>query len=187
MNKGFTLIELLVVVAIIGILTAIGIVGYGKYTIHAKINASKSQHQSIKNFIEASYGKCELNPRLGLILKTSPSGCSNCKVLGTMLSNNLIKRSCHSASNTAYFFAYHFNYDGLKNTWGLNGYKNIMIGGDLDYQCCLAQGSNPIKGQTYIWGDNNIGRIMIKTNIGNTNSGNDYLLDYVSWPKGSGF
>ena len=185
-RKAFTLIELLVVVAIIGILSSIGVVVYSKYSLNAKIAATKNQHQTIKDFIEASYGKCSLDRRGGLILKTSTSGCSNCNVLGTILSLGTIKRACHSASNVAYFFAYHFNYSGLKNTYGNFGATGIQIGGDIKDQCCLAQGSNPVKGGTYIWGDNNLGRIMIKSNIGDTNGLNNYLISYVDWP-GSGF
>ena len=46
-NRGFTLIELLVVVAIIGILSAIGVVSYGKY----KTSAEKKQAEISLNSI----------------------------------------------------------------------------------------------------------------------------------------
>ena len=46
-NQGFTLIELLVVVAIIGILSAIGVVSYGKY----KTSAEKKQAEISLNSI----------------------------------------------------------------------------------------------------------------------------------------
>ena len=50
--RGFTLIELLVVVAIIGVLSAIGVVAYSKYTSIAQTRVVKSQNNEIYNFIK---------------------------------------------------------------------------------------------------------------------------------------
>ena len=46
-NKAFTLIELLVVVAIIGVLSAIGVVTYNGYTSYARSLAIKTNHNTI--------------------------------------------------------------------------------------------------------------------------------------------
>jgi len=59
-NKGFTLIELLVVVAIIGILASVGVVAYNGYTESAKKGASKSNHNSVKKWIQNELQKCSI-------------------------------------------------------------------------------------------------------------------------------
>ena len=46
-SSGFTLVELLVVVAIIWILSAVGIVSYSGYTSSAKVSSTKSVMQQI--------------------------------------------------------------------------------------------------------------------------------------------
>ena len=190
-KKAFTLIELLVVVAIIGILAAVGVVAYGKYTTSAKIAASKEQHYSMKKFIEASYGQCALGDNYVLMntCKLNNWSCNGLRVGNS--SPGTVKRPCKSgagsASNSAYHFVFHFNNSGFKNPYNLDGPTMLQIGGTDPKQCCLAQGFNPrVLGQTYVWGYNNDNRIKVVTNIGDTNGNNVYLTDYVTWP-GRGF
>ena len=60
-NKGFTLIELLVVVAIIGIVSSIGIIAYNGYTNSAKRNATIAQHKIAVKFIKHKLALCMTN------------------------------------------------------------------------------------------------------------------------------
>jgi len=59
-QKGFSLIELLVVVAILGILSSIGIITYSKFTYAAKINVTHKFHEQVKKYIIAETNKCDL-------------------------------------------------------------------------------------------------------------------------------
>jgi len=186
-NKAFTLIELLVVVAIIGILTSIGVVAYNGYTTSAKIGATKQQHENIKNFIKSSYGQCALGDEY-ITMKTCDNGSWSCKGLQVGSSPaGIVKRPCKSgsgsASNSSYHFVFHFNYSGMKNPYGLDGAVGDSIGGPMKDQCCLMQSWDPTpRGRTHIWSVYPNSTINIKTNIGDKNGNNFYLFDQIEWP-----
>ena len=191
-RNGFTLIELLVVVAIIGILAAVGVNTFGGFQKKAKINTAKTQHANIKNFIEASYGQCALGASY-IVMKTCDNGSWFCKGLSVgKTPPSIVNRPCKygagSASNSKYNFTIHFQYSGLKNTYGLTRHTNTWQGGAMPDQCCLLSypGSNPILGGTDIWSSYKSGKIGIRTNIGDPEGNNVYLTDYIDWPI-SGF
>ena len=57
-KKAFTLIELLIVVAIIGILSAVGVPMYNGYMANAKIESARTNHKNVKTFVSSTLTQC---------------------------------------------------------------------------------------------------------------------------------
>ena len=104
--KGFTLIELLVVVAIIGIISSIGVVTYNGYTNSAKRNAAIAQHKTAVNFIKHKLAMCMINGAGSLPLSSKHS--INCDINNNASGINDLKNT----------FINYFLDQGWKNPYG---------------------------------------------------------------------
>lgn len=80
-KKGFTLIELLVVVAIIGILSSVGVVAYNGYTAAAKEKACKSNFRTIVKAVYENIMWCELNPTINFLWNSEQSRQYTCDTM----------------------------------------------------------------------------------------------------------
>ena len=76
--KGFTLIELLVVVAIIGILSAVGVVAYNGYTSGAKKSACKGNFKAMVKTVYENVMWCEINPTIDILWASSVAQTWTC-------------------------------------------------------------------------------------------------------------
>ena len=78
MNKAFTLVELLVVMAIIGILSAVGIVAYNNYSLEAKKRATIANWRTAIAFIENTFAQCKLKGSSATIQLSVNAGSISC-------------------------------------------------------------------------------------------------------------
>ena len=80
-KNGFTLIELLVVVAIIGILSSVGVVAYNGYTAGAKESACKGNFRTIVKAVYENIMWCELNPTINFLWNNEQSWEFDCDTM----------------------------------------------------------------------------------------------------------
>ena len=84
-SKAFTLIELLVVLAIIGILTAVGVMTFNGFTNKAMDGVIRSNHTAISELIKSEIAMCMLN------------GGGKAQIERLEGNNNSTKRGCRGA------------------------------------------------------------------------------------------
>ncbi|MDA9625089.1 type II secretion system GspH family protein [Candidatus Pelagibacter bacterium] len=84
-NRAFTLIELLVVLAIIGILTAVGVRTFNGFTNKAMDGVIRSNHTAISELIKSEIAMCMLN------------GGGQAQIERLEGKNNSTKRGCRGA------------------------------------------------------------------------------------------
>jgi type IV pilus assembly protein PilA len=152
-KKGFTLIELLVVVAIIGILAAVGTPIFQGFVVDAKINATRANHNIVKNFITASFAKCATGS--GYIELRSRIDCNK------------------TASQMNDEFAHYFDLKaGFKNPYDRDEWAVTV-----DAKHFKKTGKCLWFGTTCMYGSGN--KIYIGTNIGDVDGGAVYLIDII--------
>ena len=90
-KKGFTLIELLVVVAIIGILSSVGVVAYNGYTKNAKAKTSELNYKNINKALMFEFMKCELDSSTTVFNnhKCANSNSPSINTISGFITNNL--------------------------------------------------------------------------------------------------
>ena len=116
-KKGFTLIELLVVVAIIGILTSIGVVAYNKYTTIAQVRAIKMQNKEMNDFIKNTILTQCINYSDQVSLTYTRSGKERTY---TKSCNNSFSGNWGAVANMSSIFKQYFQSDP--------NFKNVILG-----------------------------------------------------------
>ena len=166
---GYTILELLGVIAILGILTAIGLPFYNGYSLKAKINAATANHQNYFKALNVRIISCQSNRDINIPIKNYP-GFVDCRAgrgyIGDSIAFKTLKEVEEKAKNP-------YNGQPASSTshWG-NGSEPsspalgyTAFGYKYSYYCR----PGGIRGQI----------VVIITNIGNLSGSSEFLRNEV--------
>jgi len=115
-KKGFTLIELLVVVAIIGILAAVGVLGFNNYVGQAKISTIKSNHSIVLKKLNLFIHQCTINSKVKLMRENNDK--------------KVYEMDCYYDMNPWWLYGVYFKNDLNNSIQWKNPYLTTIMGSE---------------------------------------------------------
>ena len=192
-QKAFTLIELLVVVAIIGILAAVGVVAYSKFTVGANKATVRSQFNTFVKLVEMELATCQLGAEnMSLMYKQEDTNYYNysCNISGGG------GRAARSGQLIYYLIAHAKNSAGgtkggkIKGVQWLNPYEEGAYNSKFGkkFKAAWDPGNafdSPLKGGIHVTvkSCNPICIILIKSQYDDTNKSGDCSKNCVTLEK----
>jgi prepilin-type N-terminal cleavage/methylation domain-containing protein len=162
MKKAFTLIELLIVVAIIGILSGVGIPMYLGYVQDSKDASCNTNFSNLTSAFSTKALNCSLNQPCQLAYK-SP----NAKDAGVLYPVNT--KQVKQFILYGDYFINHFDNPRTKNPYKSSGNRALQPG-----RCNMATVNN--KGFIWVWGENSSTNVTMCSCCGETCSTSEKLV-----------